>query len=412
MVASISTTERGSTLATSANTFPELRPPTRFLLGPGPSNVHPRVMKAMLSPVLGHLDPEFVGIMEDIKKMLRLVFRTANEITFPVSGTGSAGMECAMANLIEDGDEVVIGVNGAFGGRLAEAAHRMGARVHKVEAEWGRIIEPDQVAEALSKIAKPKLVAIVHSETSTGIHQPLDEISRMTHRSGALLVVDAVTSLGCVPLEVDEWGIDACYSCTQKGLGAPPGLAPVTFSQRAMEAVRKRKSKCRSWYLDLGLIEQYWGPDRLYHHTAPITMNYAIYEALRIVIEEGLEARFKRHLANAGALVAGLKGMGIELAAQEGHRLPQLAVVKVPAGIDEAKVRAELLRNFNVEIAGGLGPFKGKVWRIGTLGESSRREHVTLVLGALETILSSMGVELARGAALAAADRAYRQFAA
>ena len=394
-------------MATSANSFPELRPPARVLLGPGPSNVHPRVMKAMLSPVLGHLDPDFVGIMEDIKKLLRLVFRTSNEITFPVSGTGSAGMECVMANLIEEGDHVVVGAAGAFGGRLAEVADRMGAKVHKVEAQWGRIIEPDQIAQALSKIEKPKLVAIVHSETSTGIHQPLQEISRMTHLSGALFAVDGVTSLGCVPLEIDEWGIDACYSCTQKGIGAPPGLAPVTFSPRAMEAVHKRKTKCRSWYFDVGLIEQYWGPDRLYHHTAPITMNYAIYEAMRIVVEEGLEARFKRHVANATALVAGLKGMGIELAAQEGHRLPQLTAIRIPEGIKDAKVRERLLKLFNIEIGAGLGPFKGKVWRIGLMGEGSRRENVMLVLNALEEILGSMGMELSRGRALSAADKAY-----
>jgi len=394
-------------LAISANSFPELKPPARVLLGPGPSNVHPRVMKAMLSPVLGHLDPEFVGIMEDIKKLLRLVFRTSNEITFPVSGTGSAGMECVMANLIEEGDEVVVGVNGAFGTRLAEIATRLGAKLHKVEAEWGRIIEPDQVAQVLSKIERPKLVAIVHAETSTGIHQPLEEVSKMTRRSGALLVIDAVTSLGCVPLEIDEWGIDACYSCTQKGIGAPPGLAPVTFSARAMDAVRKRKTKCRSWYLDVGLIEQYWGPDRLYHHTAPITMNYAIYEALRIVTEEGLETRFRRHVANASALVAGLDAMGMQLAAQEGHRLPQLTAVTIPDGIKDAKVRERLLKLFNIEIGAGLGPFKGKVWRIGLMGEGSRRENVMLVLGALEEILASMGVEVARGRALSAADKAY-----
>jgi alanine-glyoxylate transaminase/serine-glyoxylate transaminase/serine-pyruvate transaminase len=364
-------------------------------------------MKAMLSPVLGHLDPDFVGIMDDIKKLLRLVFRTSNEITFPVSGTGSAGMECVLANLIEEGDEVVVGAAGAFGVRLAEVADRMGAKVHKVEAQWGRIIEPDQIAQALSKIEKPKLVAIVHSETSTGIHQPLNEISKMTHLSGALFAVDGVTSLGCVPLEIDEWGIDACYSCTQKGIGAPPGLAPVTFSPRAMEAVHRRKTKCRSWYFDVGLIEQYWGPDRLYHHTAPITMNYAIYEALRIVVEEGLETRFKRHVANAAALVAGLKGMGIELAAQEGHRLPQLTAITIPEGIKDAKVRERLLKLFNIEIGAGLGPFKGKVWRIGLMGEGSRRENVMLVLNALEEILGSMGMELSRGRALSAADKAY-----
>jgi alanine-glyoxylate transaminase/serine-glyoxylate transaminase/serine-pyruvate transaminase len=364
-------------------------------------------MKAMLSPVLGHLDPEFVTIMEDIKKLLRIVFCTSNQITFPVSGTGSAGMECAMANLIEDGDEVVVGIAGAFGVRLAEVADRLGAKVHKVEAPWGRIVEPDQIAQALSKIEKPKLVAIVHSETSTGMHQPLEEISKMTHRSGALFVVDGVTSLGCVPLEVDKWQIDACYSCTQKGIGAPPGLAPVTFSAAAMDAVHRRKSKCRSWYFDLGLIEQYWGPDRLYHHTAPITMNYAIYEALRIVVEEGLETRFKRHQANATALQAGLTAMGMEMAAQEGHRLPQLAAVTIPEGINDGKVRDRLLKLFNIEIGGGLGPFKGKVWRIGLMGDGSRRENVMIVLNALEEILGSMGLELARGRALSAADKAY-----
>ena len=394
-------------MASSADSFPELKPPARILLGPGPSNVHPRVMKAMLSPVLGHLDPDFVTIMENIKKLLRIVFRTSNQITFPVSGTGSAGMECAMANLIEDGDEVVVGIAGAFGVRLAEVGERLGAKVHKVEAQWGRIVEPDQIAQALSKIEKPKLVAIVHSETSTGIHQPLEEISKMTHRSGALFVVDGVTSLGCVPLEVDKWQIDACYSCTQKGIGAPPGLAPVTFSAPAMDAVHRRKTKCRSWYFDVGLIEHYWGPDRLYHHTAPITMNYAIYEALRIVVEEGLEARFERHQANATALQAGLKAMGMEMAAQEGYRLPQLAAVTIPDGINDAKVRDRLLKLFNIEIGGGLGPFKGKVWRIGLMGDGSRRENVMLVLNALEEILGSMGLELSRGRALSAADKAY-----
>jgi alanine-glyoxylate transaminase / serine-glyoxylate transaminase / serine-pyruvate transaminase len=390
-----------------AISFPELQPSARVLLGPGPSNIHPRVMKALLSPVVGHLDPDFVRIMEDIKKLLRIVFQTANEITFPVSGTGSAGMETAMANLIEDGDEVVVGVNGAFGERLADAAGRLGARVHRVDAEWGRIVEPERLEAALKAARQPKLLAVVHAETSTGVYQPVAELGAMAHRYGALMVMDAVTSLGCVPVEIDRWQVDACYSCTQKGIGAPPGLAPVTFSERAMQLVRNRKQKCRSWYFDLAMIERYWGPDRLYHHTAPITMNYALYEALRIVVEEGLEPRFKRHQANSAALQAGLLAMGLELAAQEGHRLPQLTAVKVPDGIDDAKVRAELLRTFNLEIGAGLGVFKGKVWRIGLMGESSRRENVMLILNALETVLGSLGMELARGAALAAADRAY-----
>jgi alanine-glyoxylate transaminase/serine-glyoxylate transaminase/serine-pyruvate transaminase len=395
--------KRGSYVAS----FPELQPSARVLLGPGPSNIHPRVMKAMLSPVVGHLDPDFVRVMEDIKKLLRIVFQTANEITFPVSGTGSAGMETAMANLIDEGDEVVVAVNGAFGERIADAAGRLGARVHRVEAEWGRMVEAERLEAALKTARQPKLLAVVHAETSTGVYQPVERLGELAHRYGALMVMDAVTSLGCVPVEIDRWQIDACYSCTQKGIGAPPGLAPITFSERAMQAIRARKQKCRSWYFDVAMIERYWGPDRLYHHTAPISMNYAIYEALRIIAEEGLEARFKRHLANSAALQAGLEAMGLELAAQPGYRLPQLTAVRVPEGIDEAKIRADLLRIFNLEIGAGLGVFKGKVWRIGLMGESSRRENVMLVLNALETVLAVQGMEVARGAALVAADKSY-----
>jgi alanine-glyoxylate transaminase/serine-glyoxylate transaminase/serine-pyruvate transaminase len=387
--------------------FPELNPPARILLGPGPSNVNPRVMKAMTSPVVGHLDPAFVNVMENIKRLLRIVFQTANEITFPVSGTGSSGMETALMNLVEDGDDVVVAIAGVFGERLADAAGRLGARVHRVEAEWGRIVEPERIEAALKAADKPKLLAVVHAETSTGMHQPVEELGTMAHRYGALMLLDAVTSVGCVPVEIDRWAIDACYTCTQKGISAPPGLAPVTFSERAMLAVRGRKAKPSSWYFDLSMIERYWSAERLYHHTAPITMNYGLYEALRIVIEEGLDRRFARHRANATAVWAGLKAIGLRPVAQEGHRLPQLAVVAIPDGIDDAKVRAELLRDFNIEIAGGLGPFKGKVWRIGLLGESSTRTNVMLVLNALESVLSAQGLELARGAALKAADQAY-----
>jgi alanine-glyoxylate transaminase/serine-glyoxylate transaminase/serine-pyruvate transaminase len=279
--------------------------------------------------------------------------------------------------------------------------------VHKAEAEWGRIIEPERIEAALKAAHQPKLLALVHAETSTGVYQPVAGIGAMAHRHGAMFVMDAVTSLGCVPVETDKLEVDVCYSCTQKGIGAPPGLSPITFSTRAIESVRKRKTQCRSWYLDVALIEHYWGPDRLYHHTAPITMNYALYEALRIVAEEGLEARWQRHALNASALQAGLAAIGLEQAAQEGYRLPQVAAVLVPKGIEEAKVRAELLHTYNVEIGAGLGPFKGKVWRIGLMGESSRRENVILILNALEQILGSMGHEVARGRALSAADRAY-----
>jgi alanine-glyoxylate transaminase / serine-glyoxylate transaminase / serine-pyruvate transaminase len=387
--------------------FPEFNPQARLLLGPGPSSVSPRVLKAMASPMLGHLDPDYVALMEEIKKLLRIVFRTTNEITFPVSGTGSAGMESAIANLIEEGDEAVIGVNGVFGTRMAECAERMGAKVHRVEAEWGRIIEPGHVEAALRAARKPKLVGVVHAETSTGVWQPVEELAGLARRHGALMVLDAVTSLGCIPVEIDRWQIDACYSCTQKGISAPPGLAPLTLSERAMAAIRGRKSKCRSWYLDVGLIAQYWGAERVYHHTAPISMNYALYEALRIVNEEGLEVRWRRHELHAAALQAGLRAMGLAFAAQEGHRLPQLSAVKVPDGVDEATVRTALLRVYNMEIGAGLGPFKGKVWRIGLMGESSRRENVVAVLNALEQLLGSSGVEIVRGRALAAADAVY-----
>jgi alanine-glyoxylate transaminase / serine-glyoxylate transaminase / serine-pyruvate transaminase len=387
--------------------FPELQPSPRILLGPGPTNVNPRVMKAMLSPIVGHLDPDFVGVMENIKRLLRMVFQTANEITFPVSGTGSSGMETALMNLVDEGDDVVVAIAGAFGERIADAAGRLGARVHRVEAEWGRIVEPERIEAALSSAHRPKLLAVVHAETSTGMHQPVEELGAMAHRHGALMLLDTVTSVGCVPVEIDKWEIDACYTCTQKGISAPPGLAPVTFSERAMQAVRNRKTKSRSWYFDLAMIERYWGAERLYHHTAPISMNYALYEALRIVVEEGLPRRFARHRANAEALSAGLNAIGLRAVAQEGHRLPQLTVVAIPEGIEDAKVRSELLRNFNLEIAGGLGPFKGKVWRIGLIGESSTRENVMILLNALESVLSAQGFELARGAALRAADTTY-----
>ncbi|MBF6571511.1 MAG: alanine--glyoxylate aminotransferase family protein [Candidatus Binataceae bacterium] len=369
--------------------------------------VHPRVMRAMVAPVVGHLDPDFIAIMEGVKKLLRDLFQTANDLTFPVSGTGSAGMETAIANLIEPGDKAIVGVNGVFGGRLADCAERMGAAVNRIEAPWGEIIEPSKIAEALKQSKKTKLVAIVHAETSTGAWQPVEEISRIAHDHGAMLVLDAVTSLGCVPVEIDKWQVDVCYSCTQKGISAPPGLAPVTFSQAARDLIRSRKQKCRSWYFDVSMIEQYWGNERVYHHTAPITMIYALYEALRVLHDEGLEARFKRHRDNGAALNAGLAALGLEPAAQEGHRLPQLAVAKTLAGIDEAAVRRELLTRYNIEIAGGLGPFRGKVWRIGLLGESSRRQYVSALLAAIESIIASMGHEVRRGAAIAAADRVY-----
>jgi alanine-glyoxylate transaminase/serine-glyoxylate transaminase/serine-pyruvate transaminase len=307
--------------------------PNRLLMGPGPSDVAPSVLKAMSQPLVGHLDPVFVKMMEEIKGMLRAVFLTKNEMTFPVSGTGSAGMEFCLVNLIEPGDEVVIGVNGVFGNRMVDVAERCGATVVKVEAPWGRIIEAGQIATAL-KGRKPKLVAVVHAETSTGALTPVEEISKLTHEAGALFLIDTVTSLGGCPVRIDDWGVDAVYSGTQKCLSCPPGLAPVSLSPRAMEVATKRKKKVQSWYLDMNMLASYWGQERVYHHTAPISMNYGLHEALRLVLVEGLEKRWKRHEQNHLALKAGLAEMGLGIASQEGHQLWQLNAVTVPEGAD------------------------------------------------------------------------------
>jgi alanine-glyoxylate transaminase/serine-glyoxylate transaminase/serine-pyruvate transaminase len=356
-------------------------PPVRLLMGPGPSNVAPSVLQAMAKPLVGHLDPVFIQLMEEIKSMLRTAFMTKNEMTFPVSGTGSAGMEFCFVNLIEPGDDVVIGVNGVFGNRMADVAERCGARVTKVEAEWGKIIEPAAIAAALKNV-RPKIVAIVHAETSTGVLTPVEEISRLAHDAGALFVLDTVTSLGGCPVKIDEWKVDAVYSGTQKCLSCPPGLSPVSFGPKAMEVATHRKRKVQSWYLDVNLLASYWGQDRVYHHTAPISMNYALHEALRLVMEEGLENRWNRHKD-------GLADMGLELASQEGHQLWSLNAVKVPEGVDEAAVRKRLLSEFHIEIGAGLGPLKGKIWRVGLMGENSHRGKILTFLYALKRTLES-----------------------
>jgi len=385
----------------------ELAPSARILLGPGPSNVHPRVLRALSTPLVGHLDPEFIRLMDETKDLLRFVFQTKNTHTLPISGTGSAGMETCLVNLIEPGDEVVVGVHGVFGGRMVDIVERCGARPVVMETQWGNIFTPDQVQEALKRCRRPKLLALVHAETSTGAWQPLEDISPLVHHAGALFVVDAVTSLGGCPLQVDAWGIDACYSGTQKCLSCPPGLAPVTFSPAAQEILRTRKSKVQSWYLDLTMIEKYWGEERVYHHTAPISMNYALREALRLVQEEGLEARFRRHQRNHVALVAGLGALGLALAAQAGHRLWTLNSVTIPAGVDDAAVRRQLLDDYSIEIGAGLGPLRSKVWRIGLMGESSTRSNVLLVLSALEEVLQKQGYRCTAGAGIAAAQAVY-----
>jgi alanine-glyoxylate transaminase/serine-glyoxylate transaminase/serine-pyruvate transaminase len=384
---------------------PELNPPLRVLLGPGPSNVHPRVYQAMMAPVLGHLDPDFLKIMDETKDLLRAAFSTQNEHTIAVSGTGSAGMEACVANLIEPGDRAVVCINGYFGERIAEMASRYGAEVVRVEAEWGRIIEPEAVEAAL-KAGRTKLVAIVHAETSTGVMQPLADIVRLTHAHDALLLVDSVTSFAGCELAVDDWDIDATYSATQKCLSAPPGLAPVTLGPRAGAALGSRETKVRSWYLDLTLLDNYWGGKRAYHHTAPISMVYALREALRLAMEEGLEARIARHRRHGEALWAGLQAMGLALHAPEGYRLPVLTTVRIPEGIDDSKVRRALLHEHSIEIGGGLGPLAGKVWRIGLMGHSSLAENVLALLQALEQELAGQGLRLEKGAGVAAADRA------
>jgi alanine-glyoxylate transaminase/serine-glyoxylate transaminase/serine-pyruvate transaminase len=390
---------------TTTPAFPPLDPPQRVLLGPGPSDVPSRVLLAMAAPTIGHLDPEYLRVMDDMRELLRQVFRTTNELTVAMPGTGSSGMETCVANLIEPGDEMVVCVNGVFGTRMADVAGRCGAEVHVVEAPWGETFEPDAIAKALSEHPKTRVVGIVHAETSTGAHQPLVEISRLVHEAGALLLVDAVTSLGGVELEVDAWQIDACYSGTQKCLSCPPGLAPVTFSPAAFDVVRGRKTKVQSWYLDLSMIAQYWGESRVYHHTAPVNMSYALYEALRVVAEEGLEARQARHLLNHRALRAGLESLGLSYI--PARSLPNLNAVRVPDGVDDAVVRRRLLQDYGIEIGAGLGPFKGTAWRIGLMGHSSTRRNVTVVLAALETILGDLEAGLERGAALAAAGAVY-----
>lgn len=367
--------------------YPPFDMPPRLLMGPGPSDVPARVLRAMATPLVGHLDPSFLTLMDEVRDLLQTTLRTENELTMAISGTGSSGMETCFVNLIEPGDEVLVGVNGVFGTRMCDVAERAGATVHRVEAEWGKILEPSQFEDALKKV-KPKIVAVVHAETSTGVRQPLEEVGRLAHDAGALFLVDAVTSLGGIDVRADEWGIDALYSGTQKCLSCPPGLAPVTFSPKAQEVIANRKAKCQSWYLDVSMLSSYWGEDRVYHHTAPITMLYALRESLKIVVEEGLEARFARHRANHELLKAGLAKLGFDFLVDEEYRLPQLNAVKIPDGVDEAAVRIRLLQDYNIEIGAGLGPLKGKVWRIGLMGASSTKNHVNALLAALEQIMA------------------------
>ncbi len=390
----------------SASLPAPLDPPVRTLLGPGPSDTHPRVLAAMSKSTVGHLDSYYLQLMDGMQQMLRSVFQTKNRMTFAVSATGSAGMEAAVVNVVEPGDSMVVCVNGVFGGRMADVAGRAGANVTKVERPWGEVFAVGDLKEAIAK-AKPKAVGIVLAETSTGAWQPIEEIAAVVRESGAMLIVDAVTALGGLPVEVDRWGVDVIYSGSQKCLSCPPGLAPISFSDRALEGILARKTKVQSWYLDVSMLAQYWGSDRVYHHTAPINMTYGLYEALRLVLDEGLENCFARHRRNHLALKAGLAALGITYTAAQGHQLPMLNAVRVPEGIDDARVRGELLSRFGIEIGGGLGAFKGKVWRIGLMGYGSRPANVLLFLAALEQLLAEQGHQFDGGAGVAAANAAY-----
>ena len=374
--------------------------------------VHPRVLRALSMPLIGHLDPAFLCVMNDIQTLLRVVFQTSNRFTIAVSGTGSAGMEASIVNLVEPGDAVIVGVNGVFGTRWASAVERCGGKAIRVEAPWGQIIDPAAIEQALSRSGPVKAVAIVQAETSTGAWQPLEPIANLCRKHDALFLVDAVTSLGGIPVEIDRWGIDVCYSGTQKCLSCPPGLSPFTLSDRALASIKARRSPCQSWYFDMTLIEDYWAEGtRAYHHTAPISMLYALREALRLVEEEGLPARFARHQLNSEALLAGLAQLGLLPLPQAGHRLPMLTCVTVPPHIPEAEIRMNLLSAYGIEIGGGLGPLKGKVWRIGLMGESSTEAHVLTLLNALEELFIRRSWLSTPGVALQAAARIYSRMA-
>lgn len=363
-------------------------PQKRYLMGPGPSDAHPRVLNAMARPLIGHLDPQFVQMMDEVKDMVQRTFLTKNELTFVVSAPGSAGMETCLVNLLEPNDECIICINGVFGGRMVDIAERCGATVHKIYTPWGEVTSTEQIKEALKICNNPKLVALVHAETSTGALQPIKEISDIVHEAGSLLLIDAVTSWCGVPLKVDEWGIDAIYSGTQKNLSAPPGLSPVSFSPQAVKVLENRRTKVQSWFLDLNLVKNYWaGAKRAYHHTAPVSSIFALHEALNVVLEEGLENRWIRHKEVHNVLRTSLEELGFKYLVEENNRLPNLNAVYFPDTIkDEVAVRLKLLNDYNIEIGGGLGDFAGKIWRIGIMGESCTLNHVNMLIGALKQI--------------------------
>lgn len=380
-------------------------PPARILMGPGPSDVNPRILEAMSRPTIGHLDPVFIAMMDEMKTLLQYAFQTKNELTFPVSAPGSAGMEICFVNLLEPGDKVIICQNGVFGGRMKENAERCGAIPVLVEDTWGAAVNPNKLEETLKSHPDTKVVAFVHAETSTGACSDAKTLVEIARRHGCLTIVDTVTSLGGSPVKVDEWGIDAIYSGSQKCLSCTPGLSPVSFNERAIERIRVRQTKVQSWFLDLSLVMGYWGGDgkRAYHHTAPINALYGLHEALVVLREEGLENAWERHQRNYQALRAGIEAMGLQLAVKEKERLPQLNAITIPAGVDDAAVRTRLLQEYGLEIGAGLGEMAGKLWRVGLMGYGSNPRNVLIFLGALETVLHDLGASIESGVAVRAA---------
>ena len=386
----------------------EFEAPNRLLLGAGPCTVHPRVLRAMTQPVVGHLDPVFFQVMDEVCAMLRQVFHTENQVTMPISATGTGAMETACVNILERGDTAIVCRNGYFGVRLADIAQRCGANTVMVDSPWGQPADLNALEDALNANPGVRMVGLVHAETSTGALTPLQDAIALAHRHGALVVVDAVTSLGSHEVRVDDWDIDVCYSASQKCLGAPPGLAPVSFGPRAMAAIDSRSSTVESFYFNLQGVAEYWNQtQRVYHHTSPITMTYAMRESLRMLMEEGIGERHARHARVAAGLRAGLTAMGLELAAAPDYQLNPITVVKVPEGIDDAAARKRLLDEWSIEVSGGLGEFRGNAWRIGMMGEGARDRSVLAVLSALEVILSDAGYEVAYGASVAAAQRSF-----
>ena len=384
-------------------------PPIRTLMGPGPSDVNPRILEAMSRPTIGHLDPAFVGMMDEVKSMLQYAFQTKNNLTFPVSAPGSAGMETCFVNLVEPGDKVIICQNGVFGGRMKENVVRCGGEAVMVEDEWGKAIDVSKVEEALIAHPDARVLAFVHAETSTGAQSDTEALCKLAQAHGCLTIVDTVTSLAGSPLKVDEWGCDAVYSGTQKCLSCVPGISPVTFSKKAEEAIKNRKTPVQSWFMDLNLVMGYWGPGakRAYHHTAPVNTLYALHEALVILQEEGIENAWARHQKNHDALKAGIEAMGMAFVVDEADRLPQLNAVTIPEGVDDAEVRTRLLHDYDLEIGAGLGALAGKIWRIGLMGFASNERNVLFCLGALDSTLSSMGAKINSGVAVEAARKVF-----